>query len=281
MLAIITDSTCDLPEDELKRLGVRRVPLYVNFKGKVYKDWLEITPKDLVEGIGAGAGMPSTSQPSPQDFTEAYRAAVGEGATEILCVTISSKLSGTYQSATVARESVEVPVHVFDTQAASLGIAMMLKRAVRMRGEGADVQAILKELERIRAQAFLRFTVSSLDYLKKNGRIGGANALLGSLLNIRPILSVVEGRVDAVGRVRGSKKALKTIVDDVAAYQKAQGGTLVVYFLHIQDPGAAETLRQELKANGVPLRDEGVFEIGAVIAAHVGPGTYGLYAYTE
>lgn len=277
MLAIITDSTCDLPADELRDLNIRRVPLYVHFKGEVYKDWLEINPKDIVAGVSAGATIPSTSQPSPQDFINAFEAAVTQGATEILCVTISSKLSGTYQSASVAAEETSVPVHVFDSQAASLGIAMMVKKAAAMRDQGAETDAILGELGRIRAQAMLRFTVGTLDYLKKNGRIGGANALLGSLLNIKPILSVVAGRVEPVGRVRGGKKALQTMVGDLR--ELATQGTPVVHFLHIQDVPAAETLRREVQNSGVSFQDGGIYEIGAVIATHVGPGTYGFYAY--
>ena len=277
MLAIITDSTCDLPEAELKDLKIYRVPLYVNFKGEVYKDWLEINPHDIVEGVAAGAAIPSTSQPSPQDFTDAFEAAVTRGATEILCVTISSQLSGTYQSASVAAEEASVPVHVFDSLAASLGIAMMLKRAAELRDQGAEVATILDELTQIRAQAMLRFTVGNLDYLKKNGRIGGANALLGSLLNIKPILSVVDGRVEPVGRVRGTKKALQTMLADLKGL--AEQGTPFVYFLHIQDLPAVEVLRQELEKTGLEYRDGGTYEIGAVIAAHVGPGTYGFYAY--
>ena len=277
MLAIITDSTCDLPADELRDLNIRRVPLYVHFKGEVYKDWLEINPKDIVAGVSAGATIPSTSQPSPQDFINAFEAAVTQGASEILCVTISSKLSGTYQSASVAAEEMNVPVHVFDSQAASLGIAMMVKKAAAMRDQGAETDAILGELGRIRAQAMLRFTVGTLDYLKKNGRIGGANALLGSLLNIKPILSVVAGRVEPVGRVRGGKKALQTMVSDLR--ELATQGTPVVHFLHIQDVPAAETLRNEVQNSGVSFEDGGIYEIGAVIATHVGPGTYGFYAY--
>lgn len=277
MLAIITDSTCDLPADELTKLNIQRVPLYVNFRGEVFRDWLEINPHDIVSGVRAGAAIPSTSQPSPQDFIDVYNEAARQGASEILCVTISSQLSGTYQSATVAAEDAPVPVHVFDSQAASVGIGMMLKRAAVMRDEGAETDAVLAELERIRATAMLRFTVGNLDYLKKNGRIGGAGALLGSLLNIKPILSVVEGRVEPVGRVRGSRKALQVMISDLQ--ELAKRGTPVVYFLHIQDQEAAETLRQEIKNSGIAFTEGGVYEIGAVIAAHVGPGTYGFYAY--
>lgn len=135
----------------------------------------------------------------------------------------------------------------------------------------------MAELERLRAQALLRFTVGTLDFLKKNGRIGGARALLGSLLNVKPILSVTDGKVSPVGRARGSKKATKMMLDDLEALQKQ--GTPVVYFLHIQDPGAAQALREELRARNVPFEDGGTYEIGAVIATHVGPGTYGFYAY--
>lgn len=277
MLAIITDSTCDLPADELQQLGVQRVPLYVHFKNEVYKDWLEINPKDIVEGVKAGAAIPSTSQPSPQDFIDAYGAASTQGADEVLCITISSGLSGTFQSATVAAEEVALPVHVFDSKAATLGIAMMVKRAVALRDEGAEVDAILEELERIRSQAMLRFTVGNLDFLKKNGRIGGASALLGSLLNIKPILSVVDGRVEPVGRVRGSKKAIQTMLADLR--KLSEQGEPVVHFLHIQDPDVAKTLCGELQRSGIAFQNAGTYEIGAVIATHVGPGTYGFYAY--
>ncbi len=280
-LAIITDSTCDLPAEKLKTLGVARVPLYVNFRGEVFKDWLEIGPKEIAEGVQGGADMPTTSQPSPQDFTNAYQEAVRNGADEILCITISSELSGTYQSANVAKESVDVNVHVFDSQAASVGIAMLVQRAVKMRDEGQDRDAIMREMERMRDQSLLRFTVGSLDFLQKNGRIGGAQALLGGLLKIKPILGLVEGRVEPVGRVRGEKKARSEIVSQTQAYASKEGGTPVVYFLHIQDPEAAGELQKQLEASGLEFRNAGTYEIGAVIASHVGPGTYGVYLYTE
>ena len=280
-LAIITDSTCDLSAEELQALDVARVPLYVNFKGEVYKDWLEIGPKEIAQGVEAGANIPTTSQPSPQDFTDAYQKAVDNGADTVLCITISSELSGTYQSATVAKESVSANVHVFDSLAASVGIAMMLERAVKMRDAGESIEAIMDELGRIRDHNLLRFTVGSLDFLQKNGRIGGAQALLGGLLKIKPILGLVDGRVEAVGRVRGEKKARGEIVSQAKEFVQKEGGSAVVYFLHIQNPEAAEVMRQQLGESGLTFRDAGTYEIGAVIASHVGPGTYGVYLYTE
>lgn len=279
-LAIITDSTCDLTEQALKDIKVHRVPLYVHFKGETYKDWLEITPKDIVQGVQAGAGIPSTSQPTPQDFSQAYQKVVEGGAKEILCITISSALSGTYQSATMAQKDAKVPVTVFDSKAASLGIGMMVRRAAKMREQGADVKTIVKELKRIREHAMPLFTVDTLEFLQKNGRIGGARALMGSLLNIKPILTVVDGRVEPAGKARGSKKALKEVVQKVKAYQQEKGKP-VVHFIHVQDAAAVDTLRQALKDEGVTFTDAGTYEIGAVIATHVGPGTYGVYLYPE
>ena len=135
-LAIITDSTCDLSQSELDAIKVTRVPLYVRFKGSMHKDWVEISPKVIVEGVAAGADMPSTSQPSPQDFEVAYQAAVARGADTILCLTISSELSGTFQSANLAKANVQVPVTVFDSRAASVGLGDMAKKAAQLRDKG-------------------------------------------------------------------------------------------------------------------------------------------------
>ena len=280
-LAIVTDSTCDLPKAELEQLGVHRVSLYVNFQGKLWKDWLEINPKDIIEGVSAGADMPSTSQPSPQDFETAYNEVIDQGADEILCITISGDLSGTFQSATIAANNVAVPVKVFDSRAASIGLGDMVKEAAKRNAQGSSLEQIITALEHIKKTNYLLFTVSSLDYLQKNGRIGGAQALLGSLLNIRPLLTIEDGKVAAAGRARGSKKAIKELVDRAVAYAKTHPRPLVVSFLHIQDEEAANGLRTELKASGLNYEDRGTYEIGAVIGSHVGPGTVGFYMHTQ
>lgn len=281
MIAIVTDSTCDLPASELERLGVRRVPLYVNFKGKTYRDWEEIGPEEIVKGVAEGTALPTTSQPSPEDFAVVFREAAEAGADEILCLTISSELSGTYQSATLAREQVGVPVTVFDSRHASLGLGNMVKKAAELRDRDASMQEVLAAVTHIRDSNYLLFTVGTLEYLQKNGRIGGAQALLGSLLNIKPILTLEEGKVQPAGRARGTKKALREMVARAKAYAASHPGTLKVNFLHIQDPDAAETMRRELRDSGLAYEDGGVYEIGAVIAAHVGPGTFGMYMHTE
>ena len=279
-IAIVTDSTCDIPAPELERLDVHRVPLYVSFQGKTLRDWTEITPKDIVAGVEQGADLPTTSQPSPKDFENAFRDAIEEGADRILCITITSELSGTYQSATLAKDTVDVPVTVVDSRAASIGHGDMVIEAVRLRDEGAEFDGIMSAIERIRDTNFLQFSPATLEYLQKGGRIGRAQALVGSLLNVRPILTLVDGRIEPVGRVRGSKKLVRELVSKLQEYAAKAAGPIQVSFIHIQDPAAADNLRQAAAEAGIDFRDGGTYEMGAVIAAHVGPGTHGYYAHT-
>jgi DegV family protein with EDD domain len=280
-LAIVTDSTCDLTADELERLDVQRVPLYVSFRGETYRDWLEISPKQIIEGVQTGAALPTTSQPSPQDFEAAYRQATEAGAEEIVCITISSELSGTYQSANIAKESAKVTVTLFDSRAASIGLGEMVKKAAALRDSGASPKQIVTALEGIRDSNMPLFTVATLDFLQKGGRIGRASALLGSILNIKPILSLENGKIVPLGRARGNKKALAELVAQVQSHRRRFPGKLVLNFLHVQDPAAAEQVRSALDGAGIEYQGGNVYEIGAVVASHVGPGTYGLYMHAE
>ncbi len=278
MISIITDSTCDLPEAELNALKIKRVPLYVHFNNEIYKDWEEITPKELVEGVRSGADIPSTSQPSPVDFKNAYDEVIANGASEILVITISSGLSGTFQSANVAAADLDFPISIFDSKSASLGIAGLLRKAAILRDQEVTMAEIISKLEKIRDSNHLCFTVENLDYLQKNGRIGGAAALVGGLLNIKPILGVVDGKVDKLGRARGEKKAFKEIVKNILQYREKHEGKMQLSFLHVQKPEAAQKLRDAIVKSGIEFEDMGDYEIGTVIASHVGPGVYGTYA---
>lgn len=278
-LAIITDSTSDLTADELNRLGVEAVPLHVHFKGSTFLDWREITPTEIIAGVEAGADLPSTSQPSPQEFTAAYQRAIDAGAEEILVICISSNMSGTFQSATIAAEDAVVPVTVFDSLAASLGHGEMVRVASKMRASGAELAAIMDALNTIRDSNFLVFTVATLDFLVKNGRIGRASAFVGGLLNIKPLLTLDNGVVGPLTRVRGMKKAQQEMVDRFKAYANQAAGAVVLNLIHVQDQPAAQRLREAIDAAGVTYEFGGFHEIGAVIASHTGPHTYGLYAH--
>ena len=279
MLAIVTDSTCDLSAAELTTLDVHVVRLYVAFQGKTHKDWLEITPKDIIAGVQAGADLPSTSQPSPEDFAVAYRAAEAQGATEILVVTISSEISGTFQSANLAAKDAGVPVSIVDSRGASAGVGWLVRQAAELRAAGTAVADIVATLNRLKADQIVLFSVGTLEYLQKGGRVSRISALLGGVLNIRPILTLDDGKIVPAAKARGTKKAIAEIVDRVQAHAAAHPGKLILDFLHIQDEPAAQTLRQAMKDAGIDFQDGQVYEIGAVIAAHVGPGTFGVYAH--
>lgn len=281
-LAIIADSTCDLTAEELARLGVPRVPLYVHFEGTTYRDWVDITPDQLIARMQEGAAPPTTSQPTPEDFSVAYRQAVADGADQILAIVLSAELSGTFQSATIAAKEASVPVTVFDTRNASIGNGAMIRRAVAMANAGKSVDDIVEALGEIRDALQLIFTVTTLEFLQKGGRIGRASALVGSLLDIKPLLSLENGAVAPAGRARGAKKAMKMMVDKIASYrQEHPDGELVVYGLYIQNEQAADALKAAIREAGVAFHDGGNVAFGAVIGVHVGPGTYGCYAFAD
>lgn len=278
-IAIITDSTCDLTAGELEQLNVRSIPLNVHFQGRSFLDWEEITPADIIRGVGGGAELPSTSQPSPAAFAEAYADAAANGATDIIVLTISSELSGTYQSAVLGANDAAAAVTVFDSKAASLGLGGLVRLAAKYRDEGKSASEILRLLEAARKTHFVLFNVGTLEYLQKGGRIGAASALLGGLLNIKPILGLEEGKIIPLAKARGARKAQRELVTRFAAYVAEQQTPVVASFIHIQDEALATDLEAAIRAEGVQFETEDTSEIGSVIAAHVGPGTYGVYAY--
>lgn len=281
-ILLVSDSTSDLTPDLAQRWNVTIVPLYVLFKDRTFIDQKEIRPADIFEGMRAGAAPPSTSQPSPKDFEDAYRRLLEENpdpSTHILSIHVSSKLSGTVQSANLAAQEFPGRVTVFDSYSASAGLGMMVGRAAELIAQGSDLGSILADLERIKSDYTVRFTVATLEFLKRNGRIGGAQALLGGLLGIKPILTLQDGRVEPGGRARGEKKALEDIV---LAFRKwAEGRPKIrVYFIYTADRAAVAQLREAVLGSGLPVEEGYTSELGAVVATHVGPNAYGLFAYS-
>ncbi|MFN3265427.1 MAG: DegV family protein [Deinococcales bacterium] len=273
-IALVTDSTSDIKPDGAARMGVTVVPLYVNFKNGVHKDVLEISTHDIFEGVKAGAAMPSTSQPTPVDFGREYERLL-QSHDHVLSVHLSSKLSGTYNSADLASRGFAGKVTVVDSKVASGSLAMMVERALRLVSAGSSVEEIKATLEKVSQHANLRFSVASLDYLKKNGRIGGAQALLGGLLGVKPILHLVDGKIEAAGRERGARAALENVVKNLREYVAKHGQVRAAY-IYTDKPEDVALAREEGQKLGV--QEFGTIQCGAVIAAHVGPGTYGVLA---
>jgi len=280
-IAIVADSTCDLTAVEAGDLGVVLVPLHVEFRGKTYLDGIDITTEDILAGIAAGADLPSTSQVTPDAFLEAFQKTADLGAERVLCLTLSSELSGTYASACRAADGAPVPVSVFDTRATTAGHGDVVRKAAQLRNEGADLPTILKRLEPIRDTLKALFAVTSLEHLRRGGRIGRASALLGGLLRVTPILTHEGAGAVPVTTVRGKAAAIREIVRHVQAFVKQHAGTLTLTFMHVQNPGSAERLARALRDSGLAFAGGAVRAIGTSVATHVGPGTFGVYMHTE
>jgi DegV family protein with EDD domain len=271
-IALVTDSTSDIRPDLAAQMGVTVVPLYVNFKNEIRKDALEINAHDIFDGVKAGAAMPSTSQPTPVDFSREFERLL-QNHDHVLSLHISSKLSGTYNSAELAARDFAGKITVLDSKAASGSMGMMLDRAQRLAADGGGIESIKAALEKVISLTNLRFCVASLDFLKKNGRIGGAQALLGGLLGFKPILHLVDGKIEAAGRERGSRAALDNVVKNLREYTAKHGQVRAAY-IYTDKPEDVAAAREEGKKLGV--QEFGLIQCGAVIAAHVGPGTYGI-----
>lgn len=273
MIAIVTDSTSDLQTTQLSQGNIRLVPLYVLFGEAMLKDGVEITPSQIFKGVREGKKTPSTSQPSPAEFADVYRAAL-QTADHVLSIHISGQLSGTVGSARLAAQEFPGQVTVVDSQSVSGGLGLQVMRAAQRAAEGRPPAEVVAELERVQAVNNIRFTVDTLEFLRHNGRIGGAQALLGSLLNIKPILEVRAGKVEAAGRVRGHKKAVSDLIDHVRAYVAKNGPSRI---MTLSTEGGEGTLN-EVRAGlvGLDLVEVGTLPIGAVVATHAGPGTVGV-----
>ncbi|MFC4425557.1 DegV family protein [Deinococcus navajonensis] len=271
-IAIVTDSTSDLSPELLSQHGIVSVPLYVLFDGKMHKDGIDLSPQALFDGLRAGKKTPSTSQPSPAEFAEVYRRAL-ETADEVLSIHISGQLSGTVGSARLAAQEFGQRVTVVDTGSVSMGLGMRALRAAQLAREGRSVPEIVSLLERVGREADIRFTVDTLDFLRINGRIGGAAALVGGLLNIKPVLVVRGGRVESGGRVRGHKKAIQDIVDHVRKYVEQHGGARVAFMSTVGGEAFVDEVRAGL--GDLSFEDLGNHSIGAVVGTHAGPGTVG------
>lgn len=278
---IVTDSTADIPADLVKKYDIRIVPLSVRFGSESYLDGIEISAKEFYKRLIESDQMPTTSQPSPADFVEVYDSIRQEFPDcSILSMHLSSGMSGTYQSALLATSLIEgeADIRVWDSKSASYGFGLFVVHAAQLAAEGLPVEEILSSTEELRSKRRLYFLVDTLEYLKKGGRIGKASAVLGTLLNIKPILSIDdEGIIFSVDKVRGRKKAIARMIElfkndltGITNVKVAVGTTA--------DPASVDDFLDQLSA--VFTVEETVFsDIGPVIGSHVGPGTIAAYIW--
>lgn len=277
-VALVTDSTADIPLEVRERLDIAMVPLKVLFGEQSYLDNIELQPAQFYTKLVSFGGLAKSSQPSPADFLEVFKKLTDEGRT-VVCVNLSSALSGTYQSAIIAKSMMDddADVTIIDSKSASYGYGQMVVAAAEMAKAGASKDEIVAEIARLRNQLRLYFLVDTLEYLQKGGRIGKASAVLGALLNIKPILSIDdEGTVFPVEKVRGQKRAMSRIAEMLeTSFPDRQPVNVTLAKTPGFESGVAEMA--ELLKSRLQVQNFTETEIGPVIGAHAGPGTIGLF----
>lgn len=277
--AIVLDSTSDYPEAPSRFPNMRFVPLYVQFGDETFRDYVELRPADFYERLRTSAVLPTTSQPTPQDFLSTYEGLAGYE--RIYSLHVSSKVSGTFQSAELAAAELGGDkVRVVDSLSASLAIAMLAHAVQRRLTRGTTDEEIDELVARFHRESVVIFTVETLEYLQRGGRIGRAAAIAGSLLNVRPVLGVDDGVVVAVARVRGRQKALAEFERRFVEGTEDRLG-LRVAIAHGDAPDWVGTLSELVWRVRPKAEIEFTSTLGAVVATHAGPGAVGFFWFQD
>ena len=271
---IITDSTSDLTAEELRELGVHVIHMRVIFEDGVYTDGVDITKEEFYAKQAEAKVLPKTTQVNPGEFCDAFQPLLDTG-DEVVAILLSSKLSGSFQSAVIAKDMVEGAerLHLVDSLNVTLGEGLLVREAVRLRDAGKSGAEIAAAIEALRSRVRFVAFVGTLKYLKMGGRISASTAALGTMLNISPVVAVVKGEVKAVGKLRGSQKILAYTLDFAREYPVDTRHCVV--FGHSRCQETMEAYRDKV-TEALGIRDHTWDELGAVIGTHAGPGCYGL-----
>lgn len=277
--AVVLDSTSDYPEAPSRFPNMRFVPLYVRFGDDTYRDYVELGPAEFYEKLRTSPVTPATAQPTPQDFVEAYEEL--SAYERIYSLHVSSKVSGTFQSAELAAQQVGGDrIRVVDSLTASLAVAMLSHAVQRRLARGTTDEEIEALVARFHEDAEVLFTVETLEYLQRGGRIGRAAALAGSLLNVRPILGVEDGVVVAIARVRGRQKALAEF-ERRFVEATTDGPGLRVAIAHADAAEWVGTLSEIVWRVRPQAEIEFTATLGAVVGTHAGPGAVGFFWFQD
>lgn len=277
-LRIITDSTSDLSQKEAKKRGIIVVPLHNMFGTQEYLDGVTITTEEFYEKLATAQELPTTSQPSPDEFLTHFQACK-EAKESVIVLTISSKLSGTYQSAIIAKDICEYEdIHVIDSTTATIGLNCLVEYALELSKKGLAVEEIVNKLEEAKSKLRVYALVDTLKYLKKGGRLSATAAIAGTLLNIKPIIQVIDGVVDVAAKARGMNSAIKKVVELV----EEAGG------IDQDKPSSIGYTGQQSGMDTFEGHIKKVYEnipfstiaIGSTIGVHAGPGACAIAFFT-
>jgi DegV family protein with EDD domain len=268
---VVTDSACDLPDELVAALGLSIVPLTIRFGDEELVDREELSVAEFWQRLTTSPALPETAAPSAGAFEACFRDLADGGATGIVCINLSSRLSATMQAATVAAKAVadDCPIEVIDSLTCSMGLGTLCITAARRAIEGAELETIVAEVIDRRDRTKLFGTLDTLEFLKRGGRVGNARALLGSMLSIKPVVEVRDGVVEEAGKVRTRSKALQVLVDHVRA-QPVEN----LAVLHGNAPDLDELL--DLLDPIVPRAEIVTGIVGPVIGTHAGPRVIGV-----
>ena len=270
---LISDSTSYLPENLISDYGIIIIPLNLHLEGKSYKEGRDISHAEFYNIFKSSKMFPTTSQPSAGEFLEVFQRLTPDD--EALVILISAELSGTMQSALMARNMLvterQKNIHIIDSRSSSMGMGFQLLKAGEMFAQGRTMSEVIEEVERITIQQEIYFIVDNLEYLVRGGRLSKSSGLIGNLLQLKPVLTVREGKLELFDKVRTSSRAVKLMKQQV---EKNKSWIKRLAVIHVQAEEEASKLQQDLQEQyGITAL---ISEAGPVIGAHTGPGTLGI-----
>ena len=273
MIHILVDSAADFSKKEIEEKGIHLVPLQVNFQEEQYLDGVHLERDEFYEKLVYGKDFPKTSQPSPQEFLDVFEE-VKEKGDELICILLSSALSGTYQSAQLARSMADYDkIYIIDSLSAVVAIRILCDTALDMAAKGNTAQEIVEALEELKGRTQIFAAVDTLEYLAKGGRISKAAAAIGDMANLKPIITVSrEGSVEVVGKGIGVNRTLSAIQKKIAALQIDEN--YPVYSLFSYGEENCVKLEQKMEKNGCKVDSRK--QIGPAIGTHIGPEAFGV-----
>ncbi|SHH28729.1 DegV family protein [Tepidibacter thalassicus] len=274
-IKIITDSLSDIPLNIISEYDIEVIPLTIIFEDGEYKDGVDLSNEEFYEKLKNSSSIPKTSQVTPLQFESIFKNYLNENK-KILYISGSSKATGTYQSSILAKNILgSDDIYIFDTMALSFGCGMLVVEAAKMARQGKEIDEILRKLEYMRDKVDHIFTVDTLEYLQKGGRISSTKAAIGTILNIKPILTVEEGLVSQLDQVRGKKKVVSKMIE----LAKERGNNLSDQVIVISHANNEELLLKLKEAVEVELKPKDIIisTIGATIGTHAGPGTVAMF----
>lgn len=277
-IKIITDSSSDIPTNIGNLLDIEIIPLSITLGENTYLDGVDITPDELYQQMKTNHILPKTSQPSPEKFSDAFKKALEEN-DEVIVILISSKFSGTFQAATLAKNNLKSDnIHIIDSETVSLGLGLLVREAVKMRDKNLSSLKIISRIKAFKSKLRFYALIDDLKYLKIGGRLSSAGALIATALNIKPIISVKAGEAKTIAKVRGRQQAYNKFLDLMLS--EIYDSSLLFAYGHA---GALERM-MELKATiekSVNVIDAVKGEIGSTIASHSGPGCTGIAFFVK